>query len=663
MRKATGLLLAASAASLLTAQISSARAQAKPARRALLIDVTSFKDFKEIAALGGSTDPQMDIPALSRALTTKGFDIKALKDSEASRRQILAALDDLANTAAPDDTVLLYFSGHGATARGQFNLCPWDAQAESPVNDVKESDIKEWLTKLKARNVTLVLDCCFNDMEIKHRGMLPLFIPKTIRRHEIGPNTLDQDVNIAPERAVILSATSPNGTALHIVPSSRPKWIGLFTMKLVQEMDVAAPQTTYRALMADVQTDVQKWLDVNKPTKTGAAITQTPSLYGAARLIDRPLFAPVPESVNMPEGGEVKPPVVTLPDSAPSAKPTAVVEHAEGGKLVINSDRADGLTEGSKVDLKDKQGKVIGSGFIGKVNQGSADVIPDKGVTPNLLLPEVSVTVTKIKNDVTREGEFSMFVEGSPDFTAPVQKSLGRFPFLKVVTDRARARMILKGTGGASGFAGRLVAPDGETSLTPSDTPAEGKNADAFVDKFSPDLSQMVTLTAINRLQNPTRSFSVTVHSDKTQYVEGDLASFKCKSDQNCYVFLYVTDDTGSPGLLWPLKDTDDNYLKVGETLSLPPQPQPQRTLTYPVMPPFGTVKVSVLAILDKAQAEKIKKGLLTGQNLSRTHTAGSGHGIGAFQDVQALQLGSPERWMVNSLTVTTLSNKEAGRP
>ncbi len=665
MKKAASLFLTLSAASLLASQTGLAGAQAKPDRRALLIDVTSFSEFKKIEPLGFSADPQVDIPVLSRALKAKGFTVTALKDSEASHKQVMAALDEIAATAKPDDTILLYFSGHGAKAHGQFNLCPWDAQAESPINDVKESDLKEWLTKLKARNVTLVLDCCFNDMEIKNRPLKPLFRAKTIGRHNIGPDTQGEQVNIAPERAVILSATSPDGTALHVMPFVRPKWIGLFTMKLVQEMDVASPQTTYRSLMADVQADVQKWIDVSKPTLKGAAITQTPTLYGAASLVDRPLFAPVPESAPAPQGGEAKPapPVVALPVVAPAAKPTAIVQQAASGKLVINSDKADGLTEGSKVELKDKQGKVIGSGQIGKITQGSADVIPDKGVTPNLLLPDVSVTVTKIKNDVTRDGEFSMFLEGGSEFTVPVQKSLERFPFLKVVTDRAQARMILKGTGGPSGFTGKLVAPDGETSLTPNDTPVQGKDASEFVEKFSADLMQLATLTAINRLQNPTRSFSVTVQSDKPQYIEGDLATFKCAANQNCYVFLYVTDDTGYPGLLWPLKDTDKNYLKIGDTLNLPPQPQPQRTLTYPVMPPYGTVKVSVLAILDKAEAEKIKKGLLTGQNLNRMHTAGSGHGIGAFQDVQDLQLGSPEHWMINSLTVTTLSNKEAGRP
>ena len=276
----------------------------------------------------------------------------------------------------------------------------------------------------------------------------------------------------------------------------------------------------------------------------------------------------MPEGADAPQGGDVKPqpPVVT----APAAKPTAIVEHAEGDKLVISSDKADGVTEGSKVELKDKLGKVIGSGSIGKVNQGSADVIPDKGVTPNLLMPEVTVTVTKINNDVTRDSKFSVFLDGGADFTAPVQKSLERYPFLAVTPDRAQARMILKGSGGAGGFTARLLAPDGATSLTPNDAPSVGKDADALVEKFSVDLNQIATLTAINRLQNPTRSFSVTIQSDKAQYAEGDLANFKCSANQNCYVFLYVTDDTGYPGLLWPLKDSDENYLKIGDTLNLP---------------------------------------------------------------------------------------------
>ena len=292
MRKSVGFLFTACAASLLTAQVGLARAQAKPARRALLIDVTSFKEFKQIAPLGISTDPQMDIPFLSRTLAAKGFAITKLKDSEASRKQIMAALDDLANTAGPDDAIFLYFSGHGARAHGQFNLCSWDAQAESPVNDVKESDIKEWLTRLKARNVTIALDCCFSDMEIKNRPLKPLFLPKSIGRHDIGPDTSGQQVNIAPERAVILSATSPNGTALHVGSMTRPKWVGLFTMKLVQEMDVAAPTTTYRSLMADVQADVQKWIEVNPVTLKGAAITQTPTVYGAPNSLTVPCSRP-----------------------------------------------------------------------------------------------------------------------------------------------------------------------------------------------------------------------------------------------------------------------------------------------------------------------------------------------------------------------------------
>jgi uncharacterized caspase-like protein len=58
-----------------------------------------------------------------------GFAVRSLTEGQATRRQILKELSEIANQAGPGDTVLFHFSGHGMRQGDEFYLVPVDAEA------------------------------------------------------------------------------------------------------------------------------------------------------------------------------------------------------------------------------------------------------------------------------------------------------------------------------------------------------------------------------------------------------------------------------------------------------------------------------------------------------------------------------------------------------
>ena len=91
--------------------------------------------------------------------------VQLLTGEGAKRADVLAALDKLAQTAKPDSTVIVYFSGHGyqvKTITGRFHfLMPFGYS----VDDLSETAIsgQEFAQKLQAipaQKLLLLLDCC-----------------------------------------------------------------------------------------------------------------------------------------------------------------------------------------------------------------------------------------------------------------------------------------------------------------------------------------------------------------------------------------------------------------------------------------------------------------------------------------------------------------------
>lgn len=91
--------------------------------------------------------------------------LPALYSQRATKEKILAALKTLAANVEPEDSVIVYFSGHGkATTDGHFYLIPHDvgykSRPEVFQHSISEADLKEAFRPLDAGQILLIIDAC-----------------------------------------------------------------------------------------------------------------------------------------------------------------------------------------------------------------------------------------------------------------------------------------------------------------------------------------------------------------------------------------------------------------------------------------------------------------------------------------------------------------------
>ncbi len=145
------------------------------------------------------------VPAKNHAL---------LLDDRATRAGLLAAVDEAVARARPEDAVVVYFAGYGATAGGKLVLAPFDADpAALERTGVGLDEVSERLARARIRGAAIVLDCGFAGPQAG-RSLLP-------------------DPAVAPwpplERVSILAACGPGERTLELDDLGR----GLFTHHMV----------------------------------------------------------------------------------------------------------------------------------------------------------------------------------------------------------------------------------------------------------------------------------------------------------------------------------------------------------------------------------------------------------------------------------------------
>jgi hypothetical protein len=133
--------------------------------RALLIGNSTYPaDEHNLQTLKG---PVKDIAALNRALIDPGSglfaDIDVTLLPEVTSTRAIRALGRFFGAAGRDDVLLVYFSGHGKLDRsGRLHLCMQDTESTDLLSTaVSSARIKEFADASHARNVVIVLDCCY----------------------------------------------------------------------------------------------------------------------------------------------------------------------------------------------------------------------------------------------------------------------------------------------------------------------------------------------------------------------------------------------------------------------------------------------------------------------------------------------------------------------
>lgn len=94
--------------------------------------------------------------------------IRRIQGSEATRGQILEELQQLKNRLEPEDFVILYFAGHGATLTGSSRYLFFSRNADTSNinnlinNSLTDKDLKDALKEMKARFKVVIMDTCRN---------------------------------------------------------------------------------------------------------------------------------------------------------------------------------------------------------------------------------------------------------------------------------------------------------------------------------------------------------------------------------------------------------------------------------------------------------------------------------------------------------------------
>jgi hypothetical protein len=131
--------------------------------------VVGINQYVDLPALEGARG---DSERVATALRGRGFDdVIEIYDHEATRERILNVLGtQLARKSGPDDLVVIYFAGHGATEtlpKGEKRgyILPADARADDPFSTgISMAQLRDLSARLPARQVYYVMDSCYSGL-------------------------------------------------------------------------------------------------------------------------------------------------------------------------------------------------------------------------------------------------------------------------------------------------------------------------------------------------------------------------------------------------------------------------------------------------------------------------------------------------------------------
>ncbi|MBT7755509.1 MAG: hypothetical protein HN726_04960, partial [Candidatus Magasanikbacteria bacterium] len=133
---------------------------------ALIIGNNAYKTLPPLKTAVG------DAQAVARALkSTYGFKVKLLTD--ASRNDIIDALDTYVETLTERDNLLIYYAGHGWLSEdaGRGYWLPVDAKKNRRSNWISNATVTDTLKAVQAKHVMVVADSCYSGTLTRGAGV------------------------------------------------------------------------------------------------------------------------------------------------------------------------------------------------------------------------------------------------------------------------------------------------------------------------------------------------------------------------------------------------------------------------------------------------------------------------------------------------------------
>lgn len=240
--------------------------------RAVLVGVADYLVLD--ADLKG---PAADVALMAETLSLRGVTDQvtlASGGTTPTRAAIMAALADVAARSVTGDTVVFYFSGHGAQAPDQSgdegggydeiflpaDAAGWKGSIGAVENAILDDDLQAWAQPLLARGVQLVglIDACHSDTGFRAAGR---GVPRGLGADALGiPDAAVADA--APAAAlqgefVFLYSSQSDQRSFEYQLGSTAIWHGAFTLKLAEVLRTTTGASWAQVLAATADGMVQ----------------------------------------------------------------------------------------------------------------------------------------------------------------------------------------------------------------------------------------------------------------------------------------------------------------------------------------------------------------------------------------------------------------------
>lgn len=558
---------------------------------AVLIGVSDYIYGDRMDLKGPVNDVQMMRELLLTKFNFPTESIRTLVDADATKANIISAFMDIGSKAETDDSVFIYYSGHGsqvpdlngdeADGRDEV-LCPADVRPGFPGAEISDDELNKLFSRIKATDITVVFDACHagtgtrslsfeesaSAQPLQHR-VIDLGYPEPeggtrALSFEADPDGMDMLVEEVPATDVPVVGTrslTSSGRQFTMIASCAPSetsastvfyegitrfWSGILTYNLVQALKKADGETTYEDLMASVLRDVKK---INR--------SQSPQIEGAGA---RSVFSNTSAGV--------------------SARSYIRVTGVKGNKVTM---RANSFAErsGSIYRVLASDGKAAGrvriTSVLGTMVEG--EMIEGQG---NITAPSLAVQEFKSLSEEklnVRVGEF-----GDSSINKAMRDRLEKIDFVWVArTDTHYAD--IKVAGEIDGSVVSLLAGYEITAWLEEggvrSRSVTSRDVNEVMGVLRPLLENAYAIKKLTRMDNDSPPFNVAVWASKSptpgkgrdKFLEmsiGDPVYFHFKSDKDTYLTMLNVGADGGITILFPNEYVPFNRVVAGKTYTIP---------------------------------------------------------------------------------------------
>ncbi|HJT21138.1 MAG TPA: caspase family protein [Nitrospira sp.] len=265
-------------------------------KRALLIGINKYR---AVPKLQGSLN---DVETMRQVLITRwGFpesNIQFLKDEQATRDGILAALKQFVGETGPNDTVYIHYSGHGSQVADlngdepddklDETLVPQDGRTGT-VPDITDDELDAIFSRLSTKHAFIVLDSCHSGTATRSLDIRTRSVPQDTRvelyRHlsDSGVRTRGT-IQMLPAHYVLMTGAASHQEALDGPVDGR--YHGFFSYALSKSLSASPAAASPREIFRGIETELKRI-----QTHFGRASMPEPQLEAPPELLDMPLLA------------------------------------------------------------------------------------------------------------------------------------------------------------------------------------------------------------------------------------------------------------------------------------------------------------------------------------------------------------------------------------